>query len=50
MKENLTNQSKKNALTEEIEQIIEEIMKESDKYQSLIENNEVKNAFVVFRS
>ena len=47
---NMIDDKKKVALENEIKITIEAIMEEASKYQKLIESNEVKNAFVVFRS
>ena len=50
MQKNVLSDNKKVALEQEINLTIDAIMDEAEKYQALIENNEVKSAFVVFRS
>ena len=50
MQRNMTEDKKKVAIEGEIKITIEAIMEEASNYQKLIESNEVKNAFVVFRS
>ena len=50
MQRNMTDDRKKVALENEIKITIEAILEEAEKYQKLIETNEAKNAFVVFRS
>ena len=46
----MTDDRKKVAIEGEIKITIEAIMEEASNYQKLIESNEIKNAFVVFRS
>ena len=46
----MTDDRKKVEKENEIKITIEAILDEAEKYQKIVENNEVKNAFVVFRS
>ena len=50
MQRNMTDDRKKVEKENEIKITIEAILDEAEKYQKIVENNEVKNAFVVFRS